>query len=142
MSYVEAAIAIALKAHAGQVDKAGAPYILHPLRVMAAMTTDMERAAAVLHDVIEDSPLTGADLIDAGMPHAVVDAVVAVTKVKPCVYEDYLDQVKRNPIARTVKLADLRGNMNLDRLPMLTDEDWQRHWKYQHAVRYLLNEEV
>lgn len=142
MAYLENALAIALKAHAGQVDKAGAPYILHPLRVMMAMTTDAERAAAVLHDVIEDSPWTAADLSDAGMPAEVVDAVVAVTKVKPCVYEDYLAQVKRNPIARTVTIADLWDNLNLDRLPEVTDTDLAREAKYGRALFFLLIDEV
>lgn len=138
MRYLEAAITLAVKAHAGQTDKAGRPYILHPLRVMTSMTTDEERATAVLHDVLEDTSVTAADLLDAGMPGEVVDAVVAVTKVKPCVYDDYLEQVKSNPIARAVKLADLADNMDMSRLPKVTETDRQRQRKYQRAWWFLM----
>lgn len=137
MHYLETAIAIAVQAHAGQVDKAGRPYILHPLRVMAAMTTDEERATAVLHDVIEDTPIEGRDLIDADIPPAVVVAVDVLTKIPGMAYEDYLERVKANPIARQVKLSDLRDNMDLSRLQTVTETDRQRLAKYQRAKLFL-----
>ena len=145
MSQIETALAIALKAHSGQLDKGGAVYILHPLRVMAKMSNDIERAVAILHDVLEDSSYTAADLLEAGISTEVVEAVQALTKVldingEPMAYEDYLVKVKANALARTVKLADLEDNMDLSRLHQVTDKDLKRREKYQNAVTFLTSQ--
>src|SRR3954469_8709511 len=106
MAILERAIEIAASAHAGQVDKAGQPYILHPIRVMLRVDTLEQKVAEVLHDVVEDTSVTLKDLVAEGFPPAVTEAVEALTK-RPG--EDRLAAARRavaNPIARIVKLAD------------------------------------
>lgn len=142
MSQIEIALTLALKAHAGQLDKGGAVYILHPLRVMTKMSNDTERAVALLHDVLEDSAYTAEDLLESGISAEVVEAVIALSKGEDAngvtmTYEVYLEQVKANALARTVKLADLEDNMDLSRLNQVTDKDLKRRDKYQKAVTFL-----
>lgn len=138
MSTIEKAIEIAARAHAGQRDKAGAPYIFHPLRLMFAVRTDDERIAAVLHDVVEDTPLTFDDLLRAGFSTAIVDAVRALTKHDG---EDRIAAARRaaaNPIARAVKLADVGDNMDLSRIPAPTGKDYARLREYEQVRAILL----
>jgi (p)ppGpp synthase/HD superfamily hydrolase len=124
---VERAIEVAVRAHAGQVDKAGAPYILHPLRVMLTLETDEERTVAVLHDVLEDCPdYPLARLRVAGFPEEVIGALVALTKADGEKYGDFIERVALNPLATRVKIADLHDNMNLSRLPNPTEHDINR----------------
>lgn len=142
MSQIETALAIALKAHSGQLDKGGAVYILHPLRIMGTMSNDAERVVALLHDVLEDSSYTAEDLLEEGISSEIVDAVIALTKTLdskgvPITYEKYLIQVKSNPLACRVKLADLEDNMDLSRLNTVTEKDLKRREKYQRAAIYL-----
>jgi len=135
MSTLERAIAIAARAHAGKVDKAGAPYILHPLRVMLKLEGTEERMAAVLHDVVEDSDITLEQLRNEDFPDEVVDAVDAVT-IRPG--EDYDDFVRRaalNRIGRRVKLADLEDNSDLSRIAHPTEKDYARLAKYERAIQ-------
>src|SRR5215212_3146899 len=113
---LERAIRIAAEAHAGQVDKAGAPYILHPLRVMLRMHSDEERIVAVLHDVVEDSDYSLETLAREGFAPAVIEAVKALTKLPG---ESRVAAARRaavNPLARIVKLADNTENMDLSRI--------------------------
>ena len=124
------ALDLARRAHHGQVDKAGAAYLEHPLRVMTAMRTDTEKMVAVLHDAVEDSELTLQDLIRHGLPGDVVDAVDAITKRPGEPYASYLGRVKANPVALRVKVADMTDNMNLGRIPNPTEKDHQRMKKY------------
>lgn len=114
---LEAAIAIAVEAHRGQVDKSGRPYILHPLRVMMRCETDVERTVAMLHDVVEDTSVTVDDLRRAGFGEEVLAALDCVTKREGESYEAFVERAAGNPIARKVKLADLEDNMDLRRLP-------------------------
>jgi (p)ppGpp synthase/HD superfamily hydrolase len=137
MATLERAIQIAAAAHAGQIDKAGQPYILHPLRVMLAVTTTDERIAAVLHDVVEDTNITLEQLRAEGFSPVVVDAVDALTKRSG---EDRITAAKRaaaNRIARVVKLADNADNMDLSRIPNPSEKDCARLKEYQ-VVRTLL----
>lgn len=137
MSTIERAIEIAAAAHAGQVDKGGEPYILHPLKVMLRMTTEQERIAAVLHDVIEDTSVTIEQLRSEGFTDEVLRALTALTKLSG---ESRLEAAKRaaiDPIARIVKLADNAENMDLSRIPNPTYSDFQRLEEYK-AVRALL----
>src|SRR5258708_1870513 len=118
---IEDALQLALRIHRGQVDKNGAPYILHPLRVMARMQTDTERIVAVLHDVVEDSrgkpnQVTLEDLRRMDYSEEVVGAINAVTNREGESYEDFVKRSKQNPISRRVKLADLEDNMDVRRL--------------------------
>jgi len=136
---LERAIAIAAVAHEGQVDKAGAPYILHPLRMMLAVTTPEARMAAVLHDVVEDGDVTLEQLRAEGFPAAVVEAVDALTKREheEDDYEAFIRRAALNPIAREVKLADLRDNSDLSRIAEPTEKDRTRIEKYKRAIAYL-----
>ena len=139
MSNLTKAILIATSAHENQVDKAGKPYIEHPLRVMKQMMSDAARIVAVLHDVIEDSDYSLDDLIAAGFSEEIVSAIVVLTKKKEVSYKNYLRAIKTNPIAVAVKLADLRDNMDLTRLPTITEKDIERQKKYSKAVATLEN---
>ena len=141
MKTLDDAIRLAVKAHEGQKDKNHQPYILHPLRVMLAVSTDYEKMVAVLHDVVEDTQITMTHLIDAGYPKEVVDAVYIMTKSSPLRYDDYIEGVKQNPIARTVKIADIRDNASPMRLYMLDPDTIDRLTKkYSKALKFLLEE--
>ncbi|MBI1367644.1 MAG: HD domain-containing protein [Planctomycetes bacterium] len=137
-AFVSDAIGIAVKAHAGAVDKAGSPYILHPLRVMLAQQDDNARIAGVLHDVVEDTDVSFDDLAAAGIPPAVLDALRLLTH-DGTPYEQYIERLKSNPIARAVKLADLQDNMDVRRLPEVTERDAKRLTKYIKAWRLLMS---
>jgi (p)ppGpp synthase/HD superfamily hydrolase len=134
---LEKAIATAAKAHEGQLDKAGMPYILHSLRLMLKMDSETEMIAAVLHDVIEDSETTAGDLADMGFSDEVLKAVVCLTRRENESYEDLIERAKANPISRKVKIADLEDNMDIKRLDSLTEKDVQRLGKYHRMWRKL-----
>ncbi len=137
MTDLERAIGLAVKAHVGQLDKAGGPYILHPLRVMLAVEGETERTAAVLHDVVEDSDLTLDDLRREGFTEEVVAIVDDLTKREGEEYEAYVARAGRNPASRRVKLADLADNLDLSRLPAPTARDHARIKRYEQAVSAL-----
>ena len=137
MSDLERAISIAVKAHEGQLDKAGCPYILHPLRLMFKFKTPDEMVVAVLHDVVEDSSVTLGFLKDSGFSSVVVDAIESLTKVAGEPYEDFLLRVSSNEMARKVKIEDIKDNLDLSRLGALSDEDLVRIKKYHKALVYL-----
>ncbi|NVN97530.1 HD domain-containing protein [Candidatus Nomurabacteria bacterium] len=134
---IEKAIEIALKAHSGQMDKAGSPYILHPLRVMLQMSDDEEKMAAILHDVVEDSDVSMDDLKAAGFPETVLQAVDLLTHKDSESYEEYLAKIKPNPMALVVKLADLEDNSRLERIKDPTEKDYSRIDKYKKALTFL-----
>jgi (p)ppGpp synthase/HD superfamily hydrolase len=134
---VELALQIALDAHRGQVDKGGTVYILHPLRLMHAMDNDIERVCALLHDVVEDSELTLEDLVQYGFPETLIEAVGLLTKTKQVTFDEYLDNIKQNPIAKKVKLADLRDNSRLERIKEPTEKDLNRLVQYHRAIKIL-----
>jgi len=131
---LERAIAIAATAHAGQVDKGGAPYILHPLKVMLRMTTLEQRIVAVLHDVVEDCGISVDDLRKEGFSEEVLTAIESVTKVPGESYEDFVERAAQNPIGRVVKLADLEENSDLSRIASPSWEDLERIEKYRRAI--------
>ena len=136
-SMVDLALSIARKAHEGQLDKAGVDYIEHPIYVASQVCTEDEKAVALLHDVIEDSSVTAEELLNAGLPETVVTAVQILSKKKGQDYQTYLKTVKSNPLARAVKLADLKHNSDLSRLETITDKDLERLEKYKKAIDYL-----
>ncbi len=147
MTQLEKAIEIALKAHAGQTDKAGAPYVLHPLRMMLRMNNEVEMMAAVLHDVVEDGPgWTFERLAQEGIPPAVIEAVGYLTKqpAEESDYERFIRRAATHPVARRVKLADLEDNMDLRRIAKPADRDFARIDKYRnaHALLKALSEET
>lgn len=137
---LDKAIAIAAKAHQGQTDRVGAPYILHPIRVMMRMETEIEMTAAVLHDVVEDTDWTLDELRQAGFPDAVVDAVDGLTRRDGEPYTAYVKRASADPIARKIKLADLEDNMDLRRAVALTEDDLQRMKRY-HRHWVMLRQE-
>lgn len=133
---LELAIQIALEAHAGQKDKAGEPYIMHPLRVMMVMETDEERMVAVLHDAVEDSALTLDNLRKAGFSPKVIESVDSLTRRNDDTYEQFIEKIKE-PLARKVKIADLCDNLNVGRIPNPTEKDFERLEKYKKALSLL-----
>ena len=137
MSTLERAIAIAAEAHAGQIDKGGNPYILHPLRVMLRLEDADARIAAVLHDVVEDSPWTLEQLRAEGFWPAVIDAVESVTKREGEEYEDFVRRAAQNTIGRIVKRADLEDNLDLSRVKSPGERDRERIEKYRRALAVL-----
>ena len=140
MATLERAVEIAAQAHAGQKDKAGDPYLLHPLRMMLRMHSAEARMAAVLHDVVEDSEWTLDSLRAEGFPEEVVEAVDCLTHREGESYESFVKRVKVNDIARQVKLVDLEDNMNLKRLNEITSKDLARLEKYHRAWLALTGE--
>ena len=131
------ALRISLDAHEGQVDRAGKPYIYHPLTVATMTGSFDEFVTALLHDVIEDSTYTPADLLAAGIPEHIVEALILLTHEDDEPYLDYVRKLKCNDLARAVKLADLKHNSDLSRLPMVTDKDLERVEKYKKAMEIL-----
>ena len=127
------AIEIAASAHAAQVDKGGAPYELHPLRMMLRMRSETAMMAAVLHDVVEDTPWTPEKLRAEGIPEEVLEAVACLTRRPGEDYADFIERAGTNPVAREVKLADLEDNMDLKRIPEPGAKDFERLAKYRRS---------
>jgi (p)ppGpp synthase/HD superfamily hydrolase len=128
------AMKFAYDAHHGHVDKSGLPYILHPVHVAEQMRTEEETAAALLHDVVEDTGVTLAELREAGFSPSVVEAVRLLTREDGIDYMDYVARLKPDPIARAVKLADLAHNSDISRMNgSATQEDTERLEKYAKA---------
>lgn len=135
--YVELAHNIAIEAHRGQVDKAGVDYIKHPETVASFVSSPEEKAAAYLHDTLEDTYITSKDLRNSGIPESVIVAVELLTHKKGVNYFDYLAKLKNNEIAKVVKLADLKHNSDKSRLEEITQKDIDRFKKYEKAIEYL-----
>lgn len=143
MSTLERAIQIATEAHKGQFDKAGREYIGHPIRVMEMGKTEDEKIVGVLHDVIEDTDWTFERLEAEGFSQEVINALRCVTKTSENEnYDEFIDRVKKNPLASAVKINDLTDNMDIRRLPYLSDKDVKRLKKYLKAYKRLTGEPV
>src|SRR5439155_22193965 len=111
MSTLERAIQIAASAHQRQFDKGGSPYFLHPLRVMLRLKSEPDRIVAGLHDVLEDTAWTPAQLVEEGFPPGVMTALDAVCRRKEDAYDDVIDRVRTSQLDIRANLADLDGNM-------------------------------
>lgn len=133
MPTIEDAIRLALDKHHGQTDKSGAPYILHPLRVMAGMQTEAERIVAVLHDVVEDSDVTLDDLRRMGYSAEIVAAIDHLSRREDETYEQFIQRIKPHPLAVRVKLGDLLDNMDIRRNAALDEKALERFQRYQKA---------
>lgn len=133
------ALELAVEKHKNQTDKAGNPYILHPLHVMENVNSKEGKIVAILHDIIEDTDITENYLLKIGLSKRIVDAVVALTRSEDMDYQEYIKNLSSNPLAKEVKLADLEHNMGLKRLPTLEEKDLERNRKYQIAYHYLIN---
>ena len=143
MSYsidVAAARALATKAHEGQTDKAGLPYITHPERVALRMESPELQVIGWLHDTVEDTPITLRD-IEATFGPETAAAVDAISRRDGEKWSGYLERVAANPMARQVKISDLIDNSNLSRIPHVTLKDVERQKKYNKALKKLLEEE-
>ena len=145
MATLEDAIALAVKTHRGQKDKAGEPYILHPLRVMFRLPWDAPGAAkiaAVLHDVVEDSDgkVTPADLRDLGYAQEVVEAVELLSRRSSDTYEQFIERLLPSRIARVVKRADLEDNMDVRRMPAVGERERERLARYRAAWARVVQE--
>jgi hypothetical protein len=140
---LEKALQIAASAHEGQKDKQGQPYILHPLRVMSRVEGEEAQIVALLHDVIEDTQVTAADLRRAGFSDAIMTALLLVTHGQDQPYADYVVACKGNPVARQVKLADLADNCRLDRTilrPERVQRDLARIHRYFLSYKFLTDQ--
>jgi len=138
-SQIEKALRIALEAHENQTDRYGAPYILHPLRVMMTLTDETEKIVAILHDIIEDSSWTGEMLLQEGFEPLIVSSIEALSKTPGEEYMEYIRRTTLNSITINVKLADLADNMDLTRCTELTADDLQRFNRYINAWNFLVN---
>lgn len=133
---LELAKRICMEAHKGQVDKGGADYYLHPFHVAEKCKSIDAKIVALLHDVVEDTDITLADLSKFFEP-VIIEAVDAITKQNGISYDAYLSRVKKNPLAREVKIQDLMHNSDLSRLNEVTEEDLKRVEKYKKSIAYL-----
>lgn len=138
LTLIEKAIQLAVHAHVTQKDKAGAPYILHPLRLMMKMDTENEQITAVLHDIVEDTPYSIDILKKSGFPDECLKAIDCLSRKENESYEEFIERVKDNPLAKKVKMADLEDNMDMSRINDITEKDKKRLAKYQKAYNVLL----
>lgn len=137
MSNLERAIAIAVESHKGYVDKAGKPYILHPLRVMLQMDSENKMTAAVLHDVVEDTGITLEHLRQEGFNQEVIKAVDSVTRRQGESYDDFILRAGSHRIGLEIKMADLKDNLDISRIKHPTSKDYERLEKYKRAISVL-----
>ena len=139
MATLEDALILATEAHRGILDKGGACYILHPIRLMGKMETEDERLVALLHDVVEDTEWTLEGLHGKGFSKRVVEAIGCLTRRPNESYEEFIGRSKSNPLARKVKLADIEDNMDVRRLAEINESDLERLRRYQDARHVLLS---
>ena len=138
---IKKAVNIAFKAHEGQYDKGGYPYIMHPLHLAEEMTTENEVITALLHDVLEDSEISLDFIKEQGFSEDVINALVSLTRRKDEEYKEYIKRIKNTGgIALSVKKADLRHNMTLERIENLTEKDKERLIKYKVSYKELTEE--
>lgn len=132
------ALNIAYRAHQGQLDKGGCPYVFHPYHLAEQMETEDEICVALLHDVLEDSNISIDDLKSCGFSEAIIEAIIVLTKKKGCSYSEYIQRVSKNLLSKKIKCADIKHNLNLSRLNCITDKDLERYYHYQQALDLLL----
>lgn len=131
------ALKLCFEAHKGQVDKSGIPYVFHPYHLAEQMCDEKTTVVALLHDVVEDTDYTLDDLADMGFEKDIIDALALLTHDDNVEYMDYVMQIKHNPIAKAVKLADLRHNSDITRLDTVTEKAIERVKKYEKAIKLL-----
>jgi len=131
------ALSLCFEAHKNQLDKSGMPYVFHPFHLAEQMETEETVVVALLHDLVEDTDYTIDDLKAMGFPQNVTDAIALMTHAPEVDYMDYVAGIKTNPIAKTVKLADLRHNSDTARLDKVTEKDLKRAKKYAEAIKFL-----
>ena len=131
------ALNLCFNAHKNQTDKSGMPYVFHPFHLAEQMTTEETTIVALLHDVVEDTDYTIDDLTALGFDKTITDAITLLTHSDDTEYMDYVAKIKTNPIAKAVKLADLRHNSDLSRLSVIDQKALKRREKYQKAIALL-----
>ncbi len=131
------ALKLSFEAHKEQIDKSGMPYVFHPFHLAEQMDTEEKVIVALLHDVVEDTDYSLKDLENMGFPESVIHALALLTHERGVPYMDYVARIKENPIARAVKLADLRHNSDLSRLDFVDEKAVQRAEKYKKAIALL-----
>ena len=134
------AIKLCYAAHKDQTDKSGLPYVFHPFHLAEQMPDEKSTVVALLHDVVEDTPYTLEDLRAMGFPDDVLEAIALMTHAKGVPYLDYVAALRDNPLARRVKLADLRHNSDLTRLDTVDEKALARVEKYREAIALLEKE--
>lgn len=134
------ALVICFNAHKNQTDKSGMPYVFHPFHLAEQMDDEASVCAALLHDVAEDTPITLDELRAEGFPDEVMNALGLLTHDDFVPYMDYVRRIKTDPVARKVKLADLRHNSDLRRLDIVDDKALERVEKYRRAIAILTEE--
>ncbi len=131
------AIKLMYEIHKEQVDKAGMPYVLHPLHVAEEMKDETSTIVALLHDVVEDSNITFDKLSELGFSTNVIESLKLLTHNENDDYFDYIKKIATNPISTSVKLADLKHNSDLTRIDKITDNDILRTKKYKKCIKFL-----
>jgi Guanosine polyphosphate pyrophosphohydrolases/synthetases len=135
MTLLKRALCLSAMMHDGQVDKGGQPYILHPIRLMLKCETEEERVVALLHDVVEDTPMTLTCLRDfEGIPENIIEAIDCLTRRSEETYDEFIERVKTNELATKIKIYDLEDNMDISRLKEFTDKDQKRINRYATAM--------
>jgi len=140
MATLQRALEIAVDAHKKQKQKDGSPYAFHPLRLALSLPDDEQKIVALLHDVVEDTNLTFEDLVAEGFSDTVLAALRLLTHDDGSPYDEYVERLASNPLARAVKLADLTDNMDIKRIPQPTERDFARIEKYHRAWTRLKGE--
>ena len=136
-SLTKKALKLCFDAHKGQTDKSGIPYVFHPFHLAEQMETEETTIVALLHDVVEDTDYTIENLIEKGFGKEIIDALVLLTHDDKVDYMEYVKAIKKNPIAKAVKLADLRHNSDLSRLDVVDEKALERREKYLKAIDLL-----
>ena len=141
-SLLELAKKTAAEKHNGQFDKGGNHYFTHPQAVAAQLQNTEYKIAAYLHDVCEDTPTTFDDLLEMGFTMRIVNSIKLLTKSDDISYEEYLEKIKLDECARNVKMADIRHNMDISRIPCPTEKDFARIEKYKKALKFLEKNDI
>ena len=131
------ALKLCFEAHKEQVDKSGMPYVFHPFHLAEQMNTEETTIVALLHDLVEDTDYTIEALVDMGFDKSITDAIALMTHADNVAYMDYVRAIKDNPIAKAVKLADLKHNSDLTRLETVDEKALSRREKYLKAIAIL-----
>lgn len=131
------ALKLCFEAHKNQVDKTGLPYVFHPFHLAEQMDSEIAVVCALLHDVVEDTPLSLQDIAEMGFPREAVEVLALLTHEEGVPYMEYVQRIKHNPIARQVKIADLQHNSDLTRMDTVDEWAQRRNAKYSEALRIL-----
>ncbi len=140
MANLQRALEIAVESHKNQKQKDGTPYALHPIRLSMSLESEEQKIVALLHDVVEDTDWTFEDLVREGFSESVIEALRLLTHTDGSLYEDYIERLASNSLAKAVKKADLADNMDFKRIPEPTERDFARLQKYHRAWRRLRDE--